>query len=128
MKWPYLAMYFVATSSRHRHHHRFPHRHKLLRRRGVDANRAVKHRFGGAGFHRHGEALHHLTRVGADHVQADDSVCRVFHHQLHQRALAAAAQSVLERFEIGFEDRHLAEFLAGVKFRITHRADVRVGC
>ena len=93
----------------------------------MNADGAVKHRLGRARFHRHGKALHDFARVGADHVQADDAVGRVFDDQLHQGALGAAAERVLERLEVAFIDADLAELLDGLGFAVADGADVRVG-
>ena len=85
------------------------HRHELLGRGRVNAERRVEHRLGRAGLHRHREALDRLAGVGADHVQADDAVVGVVDDELHQGALAAPRQRVAQRLEVGAIDADLLE-------------------
>ena len=93
----------------------------------MNANRAVKNGFGGAGLHRHGKALHDFAGIRPHHVQADHPVGCVFHHQLHKRAFGAAAQRVLERLEIAAINADLAKFFAGIGLRKTDRSNIRMG-
>ena len=86
--------------------HCIAHGYKLFRHRWVNANRGVEHRFRSAAFHRDREALHDLSGVGADHMQAHHTVGGVVDNQFHQGALGAAAQRVFERFEVRAIDAH----------------------
>ena len=82
----------------------------------MNADGAVKHGFGGTGFHGHGKALHHLARIWPHHVQAHHAVGVVVDQQLHQRALGATAQRVFERLEVCAVDADLVELVSRLAF------------
>ena len=82
----------------------------------MDADGAVKHRFGGAGFHSDGEALDDFTSIGADHMQADHTVGGIFDQQLHEGPFGATAQGMFQRFKLAFEHSNTAKLLARIGF------------
>src|SRR5690606_30381010 len=76
------------------------HRDELFGRGGVDADGGVEDRLGGAGLHRHGEALDDLAGVGADHVTPDHAIRLGVHDELHHGALLDIGERELERTEV----------------------------
>ena len=72
------------------------HRDKLFRSGGVNTDRSIKLRLGGAAVERYSESLNDLTGIRSNHVAAKHPIRRLIDDQLHHGPFVSSGERMSE--------------------------------